>query len=350
MNFSIEKSDLELAKSKLFDLTDQLKNKSFLIAGASGFFGRCLLEVLLYLNEENNLGIKIYAISRSSKNFQRKFPLIRESKIIEVIESDISKLKNFDLKVDYLIHAACDTSTEKLTNSPEVFLKENYSGTLNLLEIARANKDCKFLYLSSGAVYGSQNLDVKLRHESDLNSPDLQKISSLYGESKRLCELLCTIYNSLHHVETKVARCFSFVGPYMNFDGHYAIGNFIRDIVNGKDVALNSKSETYRSYLYSVDLVIWLIRILISGTSGAVYNVGSSQEILINDLAELVIKTISPKSKIAFLGKEGFNTSSSSRYIPSNEKAKKNLGLAEYTSLEKAIKKSSIWYQKNNKI
>lgn len=349
MNFSIDKSDLEFAESKLVDVTANLKNKSFLISGASGFFGRCLLELLIYLNERNHLEIKVYAVSRNEENFQKKFPLLKNS-MVEVIESNISELKNFEHKVDYFIHAACDTDSKKITNSPEKFCQENYLGTLRMLEIARANKGCQFLYLSSGAIYGAQDSSVKLRQEDDLNSPDLQKISSLYGETKRLGEMLCTIYNSSHGIQTKVARCFSFVGPYMNFDGHYAIGNFIRDVVNEKNVILKSKSETFRSYLYSVDLTIWLMRILLSAPSAAVYNVGSSREILIHDLADLVIKTLESKSKIAFLDGESFNTSSSSRYIPSNSKACKELGLEEYTSLESAIKKSALWYQNNKNL
>jgi len=349
MNFSIDKSDLELVQSKLYDLLGSLKNKSIFISGGSGFFGRCLLEALLYLDEKNNLGLTIYTVSRDVINFQKKFPLLASSRIFP-IQSDISKLKDFARKVDYVIHAACDTSAERLKNAPQKFLEENYQGTLNMLEIARQNEGCRFLYLSSGAIYGAQNFDVELRQESDLSAPDLQKISSVYGEAKRLGETLCLIYSSAHGVQTSIARCFSFVGPYMNFDGHYAIGNFIRDVAAQKNVALNSKKKTYRSYLYSIDLVIWLMRILIAAPNNSVFNVGSEKEILIADLAGLVVKTLSPESKIVFSDNGGFNASSSSRYIPSSEKVRRELGLEEYTSLEKAIKNTFIWHQNNKNL
>lgn len=349
MNFSIDKSDLELAESKLSDLFINLKNKSIFISGASGFFGRCLLEVLLYLDKKNSLGITIYAVSRDVINFQKKFPLLTSSKIFP-IQSDIAELKDFAQKVDYIIHAACDTSAKKLKNAPQKFLEENYQGTLNMLELARRNDGCRFLYLSSGAIYGAQNFDLKLRQESDLSAPDLQKISSVYGEAKRLGETLCSIYSSTHGVQTSIARCFSFVGPYMNFDGHYAIGNFIRDVAEQKDVSLNSKTKTYRSYLYSIDLVIWLMRILIASPNNSVFNVGSQKEILITDLAGLVVKTLSSESKIVFSNEEGFNTSSSSCYVPANEKARQELGLEEYTSLEEAIKNTFLWYRNNKNI
>ncbi len=346
MVFSLTKYDVELLQSKLACVVDDLRNKSFFISGASGFFGRCLLESLLYLDEANSLNMTIYAVSRDKENFTKKFPLLSSSKI-KVIESDIAVLKNFTEKVDYLIHAACDTSADKLQNYPQKFLEENYLGTINMLEIAKSNKDCKILYLSSGAIYGAQNFDVKLRHENDFCGPDLQKISSVYGETKRLGETLCSIYSSSYGVQSSIARCFSFVGPYMSFNGHYAIGNFIRDVAEGKDVTLQSRSLVYRSYLYSIDLVIWLLRILLVAPRNSVYNVGSQREILISDLAQLVVNILSSKSKIDFCDTKAFNTSSSSRYIPSNLKALAQLGLEEYTSLEKSIENTFLWYQNN---
>lgn len=346
MKFSIEKSDLDLVDFKLRDLLSNLENKSFLISGASGFFGRCLLESLLYLNEKNHLNIKIYAVSRDVDNFGKKFSLLKNSLIIDVIESDISGLKNFDKKVDHIIHAACDTSPDKLKNFSKKFIEENYLGTVNMLEIARLNHGCNFLYLSSGAVYGSQNSDIKLRLESDISSPDLQKISSAYGEVKRLGEMLCTVYNATYGVQTKIARCFSFVGPYMNFDGHYAIGNFIRDVAAGKNIFLKSKNKVFRSYLYSVDLVIWLIRILFLAPQNSVYNAGSDQEISVQDLAELVKNTLNKNCEIIFSDGEIVNTSSSLRYVPSIAKAKAELGLRQFTSLPQAIQKTYNWYKK----
>jgi dTDP-glucose 4,6-dehydratase len=96
--------------------------------------------------------------------------------------------------------------------------------------------------------------------------------------------------------------------------------------------------------------VIWLLRILIAAPNNSVFNVGSQREILIADLADLVVKTLSPESKIVFSDNGSFNTSSSSRYIPSNEKSRRELGLEEYTSLEKAIKNTFLWYQNNKNL
>lgn len=350
LNFSFEKEDLELINNHLADFLLSFKKKSFLISGASGFFGRNLLEALIFLNETHDLDIKIYAVSRNIENFAKKFPLLNKTKIIIPIESDISHLTKFDYPVDFIIHAACDTSVDVLQKQPESFLRQNYEGTRNMLEIAKNNKHSRFLYVSSGAVYGSQNHDVKHRQESDLGALNLQEISSTYGEAKRLGEMLCTIYHQQYNIDVKIARCFSFLGPYMNFDGHYAVGNFIRDVALKQDISLKSSTKTYRSYLYSIDLIIWLLKILLTAKNNIAYNVGSSQEILIEDLASLVVKTLDSNSKINYSKEVSFNTSSSSRYIPSNEKAISELGLKEITSLENSIEKTFNWYQRNNKL
>lgn len=341
--FSLAKDDFNLVEKQLAALGDFFRGKSFLITGASGFFGKNLLEVLLFLEEKQGFGMKIYAVSRDKENFVRKFPAAK--KLHKIIESNIADLKNFDGELDYVIHAACDTNPEILQNSAQKFLHENYVGCLNLLEIAASKPSCKFLYLSSGAIYGSQNSDVKAREEDDLSAPDLSKTSSVYGEAKRLGEMLCTIFSAQFSLDVKVARCYSFVGPHMNFDGHYAIGNFIRDAASKQDLVLESRQQVFRSYLYSVDLAIWLLKILFLAPKNSVFNVGSSIEISIQDLAYSVRDLVGSGLNVVCSDQNSVNTSLSSRYIPSIEKAKHELGLSEFTDLGSAIIKTYNWYK-----
>lgn len=348
-NLSLERSDLEHIYSKLPEI-DQLNNRSILVTGASGFIGRNIMEFLIHLRNFHKINLQITAITRNITSFKAKFPLLNQIDWINLVESDIANCHYKILqKFDFVIHAACDTNPEVLKNKQLEFIDENYIGTKSILEIVKRSPNCKFLYLSSGATYGTQEESIKHMEEVCLNAPVTNRSDSVYGETKRINELLCALYANKYDINYNIARCYSFVGPYMNFDGHYAIGNFIKNIARGEDIIIKSRNQVFRSYLYSADLVIWLFKILLSGKKGEIYNVGSGRDITISDLALLVKNSLESKSNVVFKDEEIFNTSSSSRYIPSNLKIKNDLKVDEWISLEEAIRKTYNWYLKNIK-
>jgi dTDP-glucose 4,6-dehydratase len=167
---------------------------------------------------------------------------------------------------------------------------------------------------------------------------------SAYGEGKRAGELLCALYHQQHGLETAIARCFTFVGPHLPLNAHFAIGNFIRDTLRGESIQIKD-GRPYRSYLYIADLVIWLWTILFKGQPCSPYNVGSDQEISIADLAQSVGTVMTgrginkePSSQI--LTSTIFQPS---RYVPSIALAKTTLDLQVWITLEEAIRRTTAW-------
>ena len=159
--------------------------------------------------------------------------------------------------------------------------------------------NCKnFLFLSSGAAYGNRERNIKFK-ESLSSAPYTNDINfdvSVLGEAKRSAETLLTIFSKQNKCKTNVARCFSFIGPFMPLDIHYAAGNFLKDAILKKKIKIIGNPNTVRSYMYFSDLTVCLWRILLIGNNREIYNVGSDKQLTILKLAKL-IKSIVPNVK-----------------------------------------------------
>ena len=178
-------------------------------------------------------------------------------------------------------------------------------------------------------------------------SPDPADPRSAYGEGKRAAETLCTLYSRQYGFEAKVARCFAFVGPYLPLDAHFAIGNFIRDGLNGSPIIIKGDGTPMRSYLYAADLAIWLWTILFKGQSQRTYNVGNEDSISIAEMARRVAQQFQPAMEIETRGKVDANKPLE-RYVPETARAKNELGLDALIKLNEAIERTIAFYRKND--
>ena len=186
------------------------------------------------------------------------------------------------------------------------------------------------MFVSSGAVYGSQQADLELIPEAFPCHP-----CSEYGIAKLEAEQMC-ISSGIH---TLLPRCFAFVGPYLNRNIHFAIGNFICDALNNDIIEIKGDGTPQRSYMYADDLVRWLFTIMEHGQNGRPYNVGSDEAISILELAKTVRDVLKSKAEIR-VASTPLDDHKPSRYIPSIERAKTELDLHLRFSLQRAILKS----------
>lgn len=308
--------------NKLDQLANDLKNRTLLITGGSGFFGKNLGEILSNFNSKYDLGMKIYSLARN--------PIKQDG--VDFIQQDVTLPFNFNLDVDYIIHAA--TPVVGHSSDSENIMNIIINGTKNALDFAERSNCKKVLLVSSGAVYGEQPQEIEAIPENYRIKENFFDIHAAYGSGKRISELLAFDWANRTGVQLSVARCFAFSGRYLPIDQHLAIGNFVRDALSGEAINIKSDGMAIRSYMDSRDLVDWLMTILLRSQKNDIFNVGSDEAITMKELA-LKVSSLSTKVPVNVLGAPSFRRN---RYVPSVEKAKKKLDLKINISLDESIK------------
>ena len=228
--------------------------------------------------------------------------------------------------VDTIIHAAAVLDPAAAEGK---ILAAAIDGTKHVISLARRLGCTKILFTSSGAVYGQRTTPSKEDDECKPFTP--------YGKGKAVAERLLVESG----LDVKLARCFSFVGKYLDRTIYYAIGNFIQNCLDGKPIVINGDGTPLRSYLYADDLVEWLFAILQRGESGRPYNVGSDHAVSIRELAETVRKVMGSNSDIIVKG-EPVSGQRPSTYVPIIERAKSELSVNVGKTLEESIQCSLV--------
>ena len=339
---TVNSQDLDHILNQTSSLWDELSGQRVFISGGTGFFGHWIVESLLWANDILDLDVRIVLLSRNPDAFSNNYPQLAKHPAISWIQGDVKSFEYPDGKFSYVIHAASEGNIKLAQENPLQVFNTIVDGTHHILEFARTHKTKKLLFTSSGAVYGRQPPELTHVPENYIGAPEIMDQRSAYGEGKRAAELLCNLYSHQFGFQTKIARCFAFVGPHLPLNTNYAVGNFIRDALQGGPIRIMGDGTPYRSYLYSADLTAWLWTILFNGQSCRPYNVGSEQAVSIKELAEKVKEVIAPEAEIQVLQKEQ-PEEKKQRYVPSVERIKKELGVISWTSLEPGIRKTFEW-------
>lgn len=307
------------------------------VTGGTGFFGQSLLQYLHNTLQHCYVDFSVTLLSRDPNSYLRRNPHISNYTWLCLHKGDILNQASFpsNHKFSHVIHAATDSTHGPTLSGMDQF-EQIVGGTRNVLEFAQKQHVKRFLYVSSGAIYGSQPENLDLIPESWAGSPDLANTANTYGIGKRSAEHLCHVYRKTHALDVVIARCFAFVGANLPLNVHFAIGNFIRDALFEQNIIVAGDGSGVRSYLEESDLATWLVTLLLHGHSGEAYNVGSDKAVSIKELAHLVRKLLAPEKEVQILGRPQAS-GSRSRYVPDISKARKELGLEVRIPLAEAI-------------
>jgi len=317
---------------------EALRGGRLFVTGATGFFGMWLLETFAFANRELGLGAELVGLTRDPAAFRAKAPHLASDSSIQLHQGDV---RHFEFPAGNFTHCIHAGTTSGSPIPPREMLETIVQGTTRTLEFAVSAGVQRFLFVSSGAVYGKQPPEMTHIPEGYTGGPDTMDPSSAYGEGKRVGELLCSIFHKEHGLETVVARCFAFVGPHLPLDAHFAIGNFIRDAMAGRPIQVKGDGTLYRSYLYASDLAIWLWTMLFKGRAGCAYNVGSAQAIRISELAMEVSDELSPGTEIKIAARS--SSLSLGRYVPDTRTVKERLNCFPTITLRESIRRTADW-------
>lgn len=294
--------DLEYIASLPYIPWNCFENKTVLVTGATGLIGSQLVMALICRNRKFGGNIKVRALVRSPEKAQKIFAGIMDAPNFSLVVGDVNNALTIKEPVDFIVHGASVTSSKDFVSKPVETIVTAIDGTRNILEFACKQKLQGMVYLSSLEIYGVPAENLLWLTEQDSGHIDCMQVRSSYSEGKRMVECLCSSYASEYGVPVKVARLSQTFGTGVAYSDNRVFAQFARSAIEGSDIVLKTKGETFRNYCYTADAVSALLVILAKGGVGEAYNVANKGTgISIADMAQFVCEKFSDgKSNVVF--------------------------------------------------
>jgi nucleoside-diphosphate-sugar epimerase len=329
----LESACRRLPSSVLSDLS----GAKIFISGGTGFLGSWVVDLLNHLSSCHGVDLSATVLTRRLPALRVTRPDWFLSRSISFLEGDIRTVGFPSGSYKYVLHGAAETSVDA-SRRPIDLLDSIVLGGRRVLDFATSASVRRVLFLSSGAVVSPNQHASEPVAEDVSTAPPIGEISSVYANAKRFTEHMYLTYGATLGVDITIARGFAFVGPGMPLDAHFAIGNFIRDALDGIGPQLKSDGRSVRSYLFSVDAAVWQLVMLTSGQSNSIYNMGSDHPIELRVLAETVSRVLAAPSPTI-----PYAPSKPDFYVPDITRARGELALAPWTSLDDSIRLTAAW-------
>lgn len=271
--------------------SQKLQGKSVVITGATGLIGSFIVDMLMYANETLNYKINVYAVGRNIGRLQDRFVVYINNIYFHAIEQNVNDMVHFSFHADYIIHAAGNSYPAVFKQDPVGTITSNIYGTHNLLNYAKETNAEKFLFVSSGEIYGQHNYDACKENDSGYVNP--MEVRSCYPASKRAAENLCVAYAEQYGIDVSVVRPCHIYGPNVTSSDNRASVQFINNALNHENIVLKSAGQQFRSYCYIADCGSAILTVLLLETTKEVYNIANSKaRVTIAEFAQIVAEQV----------------------------------------------------------
>ena len=303
-----------------------------LIAGAAGFLGSHLAEILIALGH-NVIGIDDISTGRLVN-----LDCVINHERFEFINHDVRN--PLDIKIDAILNFACPASPIHYQSDPVKTIETNFLGVINLLHLAK-NQEILLLQASTSEIYGDPTISPQ--HEAYWGNVNPIGIRSCYDEGKRAAETLCFDYKRQYSVDTRVIRIFNTNGPNMALHDGRVVSNFIVQALQGHDITIYGDGSQTRSFCYVDDLIEGILKVLfLKNPIGAPINLGNPIEFSMHQLAEQVIALTGSDSRIVF---ENLPQDDPKQRKPDISRAKEILGWEPGTQLNEGLAKTIEYFR-----
>jgi nucleoside-diphosphate-sugar epimerase len=322
---------------------ERLRGKRLLLTGGTGFIGSWLLEIIAHLNQRwGDEPCRVYLPTRDSQTFAQRAPHLASRPEFLFLPGDVRAFDFPDDACDVIIHAAASASPRVAAAAPLAISDTIVEGTRRMLAFAHRLHVERFLFVSSGAVYGVQPPDLERIPEDYRGGPDITSPRAGYAEAKRYAESLCALYADQYHLPITIARPFTFIGPYQDLDAGFAVTDFIRDGLRGQSLQIQGDGATMRSYCAAPDLARMLFGVLFDGQPGRPYNIGSDEPISIRELAQRVVRALDAPVTV-HIARQAPPDRLPDRYVPDITRITTELGLRPRVPLDDALRQFVEW-------
>ena len=307
-----------------------------LITGGAGFIGSHLTQYLISQDQQ------VVILDDFSGTVEENLNQVKDSNNLSIIKGSIlnQELVTKLMKdVTHCYHLAAALGVEKINNDPITSFETNLKGSQIVLNAA-ANVGARTLLASSSEIYG-KNPAMPLKEDSDrvLGSPEITRWS--YSESKAMDELHAFEFYKHKSFPVSIARFFNTVGPRQSGSYGMVLPRFVKAAISNQPLTVYGDGTQSRTFCSVADVVDALVLLMDSEESiGQAFNIGSTNEITITELAQKVIKLTNSTSEIVYKKHSevfGDHFEEPQRRVPDILKIKKVVGWQPKQSLDEVI-------------
>lgn len=279
----LPEEDLENIFLKSERSSYELRTSNLIVVGASGFLGEWISTYLIYLLSQNHFDGEIILMSRNPDKLSNLLKGQNNKKVRFINTLTFSKddLKFQKVRKTFVVYAATSTSLsgslDNKSHGESILLPEKILSSLT-------NLDVTFIHLSSGGIYESQarllpSIPGEYARQDESQDP--------YISEKIALEKWSTAAEEKNLIVARNPRLFTFFGPGLQLDRHFAIGEFLKLARENQTIVVKGRPENRRSYLYPTDAMIQLLDFF-SSTKPLHSQIGSRHSMTIQEVAEMI--------------------------------------------------------------